>query len=119
MGAGSKTTLKRLQRAINMKSPESKILVSENEWYSDLRQTTITSYVIRKALPQSDKRKGRKKTIELFSTTSLIQAVLYLRDYWYSLTGVEIPTDNEYWNNIKLTKGITIDAHKEEEIPNE
>ena len=117
MGAGSKTTLKRLQRAINSYSTDNKILVSENEWYSDLRQCTITSYVIRKALPQDDKRKGRKKTIELFSTTSLIQAVLYLRDYWYSLTGVEIPDDNEYWNNIKRSKGIVIDA-KEETVLN-
>ena len=101
--------LKRLQRAINARS-EHKILVSKNEWYSDKRQSEIVSYVIRLAIEPEDKTKGRKKTVELFSTTSLIQAVLYLRDYWYSLIGEEIPTDNEYWNNIKISKGLVIDA---------
>lgn len=101
--------LKRLQRAINACS-EHKILVSKNEWYSDKRQAEITSYVIRLAIEPDDKSKGRKKTVELFSTTSLIQAVLYLRDYWYSLTDKEIPTDNEYWNDIKIKKGLVIDA---------
>lgn len=109
MASNQKMALKKLQRAINAHSEE-KILVSESEWYSDKRQATITSYIIRKSLTQPDKSKGRKKNIELFNTTSLIQAVLYLRDYWYSLMGEEIPNDNEYWNNVKLTKGIVIDA---------
>lgn len=113
MPAGNTRLLKRLQSAINAYSPE-KILVSQNEWYSDMRRSTITSYVIKKALPPTDVTKGRKRAVELFSTTSQIQAVLYLRDYWYSLRGIEIPTDNEYWNNIKRKKGIVIDAESEE-----
>lgn len=118
MATNQRQALKKLQRAINARS-ESKILVSETEWFSDKRNATITSYIIRKALPTKDTARGRKKHTELFNTTSLIQAVLYLRDYWYSLIGEEIPTDNEYWNNIKDTKGIIIDAKAEEEIPDE
>ena len=107
--------LKRLQRAINARS-ENKIIVSKNEWYSEAKKDVIISYVIRVAIPSDKDRltQSRKKTIELFSTTSLIQAVLYLRDYWYSLTEQPIPTDNEYWNNIKITKGLIIDAKAEE-----
>lgn len=115
MATNQKQALKKLQRAINAYS-DSKILVSETEWYSDKRNATITSYIIRKALPTTDTSRGRKKHTELFNTTSLIQAVLYLRDYWCSLRGEEIPTDNEYWNNIKASKGIIINAKTEEEI---
>ena len=119
MPAGNTKLLRRLQSAINAYSPE-KILVSQNEWYSDKRRSPITSYVIKKALTPENPLKGRKKTVELFSTTSQIQAVLYLRDYWCSLRGMEIPTDNEYWNTIKITKGLVIDAKdKETEILNE
>lgn len=109
MPAGNTRLLRKLQSAINSYS-EDKILVSQNEWYSDKRKCPITSYVIKKALPPDNILKGRKKTQELFTTTSQIQAVLYLRDYWYLLRGMEIPTDNEYWNMIKATKGITIDV---------
>lgn len=113
MPAGNTRLLRKLQSAINTHSVE-KILVSQNEWYSDKTQRPITSYVIKKALVPDDVTKGRKRTIELFSTTSQIQAVLYLRDYWYALRGEEIPTNNEYWNMIKQKKGIVIDAEIEE-----
>lgn len=119
MSIGNNRILRKLQNAINTHSVE-KILVSQNEWYSDKMQRTITSYVIKKALVPKDVTKGRKKTIELFTTTSQIQAVLFLRDYWYQLQGKEIPTDNEYWNMIKQKKGIVIDVEiNETEIPDE
>lgn len=113
MPAGNTRMLRKLQSAINAYSDD-KILVSQSEWYSDKRNCPVTSYVIKKSLPPDNIQRGRKKTIELFSTTSQIQAVLYLRDYWYALQGIEIPTDNEYWNNIKASKGIVIDGSKEE-----
>ena len=113
MPAGNTRQLRKLQSAINFISTE-KILIAQNEWYSDKLQRPVTSYVIRKALVPDDVNRGRKKTIELFTTTSMIQACLYLRDYLCALRGEEIPTDNEYWNNIKQIKGITIDVNSEE-----
>lgn len=113
MSIGNNRLLRKLQSAINSHSVE-KILISQNEWYSDKMQRTITSYVIKKALVPKDVTKGRKKTIELFTTTSQIQAVLYLRDYWNLLRGEEVPTDNEYWNMIKQKKGIVIDVEVDE-----
>ena len=113
MSIGNNRLLRKLQSAINSHSVE-KILISQNEWYSDKMQRTITSYVIKKALVPKDVTKGRKKTIELFTTTSQIQAVLYLRDYWNLLQGEEVPTDNEYWNMIKQKKGIVIDVEVDE-----
>ena len=66
MATNQRMALKKLQRAINARS-ESKILVSETEWYSDKRNATITSYIIRKALPTKDTSRGRKKHTELFN----------------------------------------------------
>lgn len=113
MPAGNTRLLRKLQSAINSHSVE-KILITQGEWYSDKLQRPVTSYTIRKALVPDDVTRGRKKTVELFSTTSQIQACLYLRDYWYKMRNMEIPTDNEYWNMIKEKKGITIDVEIDE-----
>ena len=113
MSIGNNRLLRKLQGAINAISVE-KILISQNEWYSDKMQRTITSYVVKKALVPNDVTKGRKKVVELFTTTSQIQAVLFLRDYYYALKGEEIPTDNEYWNMIKQKKGIVINVEIDE-----
>lgn len=86
---------KRLQTAINNKQPEIKILINTSQWYSEKRKRTITTYTIRQS-----HGKG-KKTIELFKTYSQIQLVLWLRDYWYTLNGWEVPHDNPEWEEVK------------------
>ena len=58
-------------------------------------------YVLKKAYWDEDK--GKNRNIELFSTTSQIQIVLYLRDLWYELNGWEVPTDNETWTKAKAS----------------
>jgi len=38
---------------------------------------------------------------ELYSTTSLLRIVFYLRDMWYSLNGWDLPTDQKQWNELR------------------
>ena len=91
-------TIKKLQRAINEKF-DAKILFNKTQFVSEKSNKPIELLVIKKAI--WDDTKQRYKNIELFSSTSDIQIVLWLRDYWYELNGWEIPTDNKIWNEAK------------------
>ena len=48
-----------------------------------------------------DEKTGENTKVELFSNYSLLQMVFFMRDYWYLLNGIELPTDNETWNKIR------------------
>jgi len=90
--------IKKLQKAIN-ENFGAKILVNKTQYYSKDADRVLELLVIKKAV--WDKEKQRFKNIELFSSASDVQIVLWLRDYWYELNGWEIPTDNEEWNKAK------------------
>lgn len=90
--------IKKLQKAINEKY-NSRILINKNQFFSKDVDKPIELLVIKKAIWNEDKQKF--KYIEVFSSSSDIQIVLWLRDYWYELNGWEIPTDNEEWNKAK------------------
>jgi hypothetical protein len=92
------TMIHKLQNAINQNF-DAKILYNKQQWYSKDQNRPVNQYVIRKAY--EDIESGRMKTIELFSSCSQIQIVLYLRDYWYELNGWDVPQDNEMWNKAK------------------
>ena len=72
-------------------------------------------YVIKKAL--YNPVKNRQESIEMFKTSSQIQTILYLRDYWFELNGWEIPIDNPDWNMIKVKEGLTESVLREERMP--
>ena len=91
--------IKKLRTAINEKSQDGKLLYNTSEFYSDQEKRTVTIYSIKKSVWDGGKRKNTH--IELFHSTSQIQIVLFLRDYWYGLNGIPLPTDNEKWNNIR------------------
>lgn len=95
--ASTLTMARKLQRAINSKG--GKILLNTNQFYSEDVKNTVTVYVIRQAY--YDEATDRTKSIELFKSTSQIQIVLYLRDLWFEMNGIPIPTDNEEWNKAK------------------
>lgn len=97
MPSSNITMVKKLQQAINTKGE--KILYTTSQFYSNEQNRPVTIYSIKKAV--FDEKKNKNVNIELFSSTSLIQIVLYLRDYWYELNGQDIPTDNEEWNKIR------------------
>lgn len=90
--------IKKLQRAINEKF-DSKILLNKTQYYSPEANRALELLVIRQAV--WDESKQKFKNIELFSSASDVQIVLWLRDYWYELNGWKVPTDNESWNKVK------------------
>lgn len=90
--------IKKLQRAINEKF-DAKILINKTQYYSKEADKPMELLVVKKAIWDEDKQ--RFKNVELFSSPSDIQIVLWLRDYWYDLNGWEVPTDNEEWNRVK------------------
>lgn len=90
--------IKNLQAAINTKFQQ-ELLIDKVQWYSKEGDRPITLYKIKK--PAENPELLKSKYIELFSTTSQIQIVLFLRDYWYKLNNWEIPTDNELWEDAK------------------
>ena len=94
--------IKKLQRAINEKF-DGHILINKTQYYSPQTDRPMELFVIKKAI--WDDSKNKFKNVELFSSPSDIQIVLWLRDYWYDLNGWEVPTDNEEWNKAKEAYG--------------
>ncbi len=90
--------IKKLQRAINEKF-DARILINKQQYYSKDADRPLELLVIKQAI--WDDSRNRFMNIELFSSPSDVQIVLWLRDYWYELNGWEIPTDNEEWNIAK------------------
>ena len=90
--------IKKLQKAINEKY-DAKILINKTQYYSEEADRPLELIVIKKAI--WDPHKDKFKSVELFSSPSDVQIVLYLRDLWYELNGWEIPTDNEEWIKAK------------------
>lgn len=56
-------------------------------------------YSICQAVWDDDKRKYLNR--ELYSSTSMVRIVLFLRDLWYNEQGLELPTDQAKWNEIR------------------
>ena len=98
MAQSNSTMIHKLQQAINQNFGQ-KILYNKTQFYSERQDRPVTLYILKQAVWDNDRK--RNKNIELFSTTSQIQTVLFLRDLWYELNGWEIPTDNEEWSKAK------------------
>ena len=103
-------TIKTLQLAINMNCPF-RILYTTSQFYSVAKQMPITKYCLRKAT--LDHTGKRCESEEIFSTYSQLQVILYLRDLWYVYNDIELPTDNEMWNEIKERDRITLETYKD------
>ena len=95
--ASNSVMIHRLQTALNRKGM--KIMYSTSQFYSDKQDRPVTIYHIKQAV--YDEGKGKHTNQELFQSTSQIQIVLFLRDLWYTLNGIDLPTDNEKWNEIR------------------
>lgn len=97
MGAANSTMIRKLQQAINSKGD--KILYHTKQFYSQKQDRPVTIYCVDRAY--YDKTSGRTHSTEIFSSTSQIQIVLFLRDIWYEMNGKEPPQNNEIWNRAK------------------
>ena len=95
--ASNTVMIRKLQTALNRNGD--KILYSTTQFYSDKQDRPVTMYIVKRAV--FDEEKGKSVNVELFKSTSQIQIVLFLRDLWYELQGMEIPKNNEVWNAIK------------------
>ena len=91
------TMIKKLRSAINAKGH--KLLYSTYEFFSEEKGCPITIYCIKEAVYNS--KTGRNDNIDLFKSGSQIQIVLFLRDFWYKINNIPLPTDNEKWNKIR------------------
>lgn len=98
MPRSNSVMIHKLQQAINDKFGE-RVVVNKTQFYSVQTNRPINMWVIKKAEEASTDGKLTYK--ELFSSPSQLQIVLFMRDYWYSLNGWEIPTDNEMWEQAK------------------
>ena len=98
MGKVYGPTIKKLQRAINDKF-DYRVLVNKTQFYSEDSCRVLEYISVKRSIYDEEKKKNRN--IELFSSSSDVQIVLYLRDLWYELNGWEVPTDNEKWVKAK------------------
>ena len=96
--------IKKLLTAINYKG--GRILYKVDEWWSNDQNRVVKKYTIKKAV--LDETTGKNNNVELFTTHSQIQVVLFLRDYLFAMQGLEIPNDNQQWNEEKKRLKITI-----------
>lgn len=95
--------IKKLLTAINFNG--GKVLYKVDEWWSEEQNRVVKKYTLKKAV--YDEKTRKNNNIELFTTHSQIQVVLYLRDYLFNMQGLEIPNDNEQWNETKNKLNIT------------
>ena len=56
-------------------------------------------YVITQA--RWDINRQKYGQVEVYKSTSTVRVVLFLRDAWFLEQGLELPTDNEMWNDIR------------------
>lgn len=95
---GQFKTMRTLQRALEFEGEL--ILLTTSQFYSQDKHKVVTRYHVKKQIPNSED-KNKSTQVELFSSCSQIQIVLFLRDYLFELQGKEVPTDNEIWNQAK------------------
>ena len=95
--ASNSTNIHKLQKALNLRGL--KILYSTTQFYSDQQDRPVTMYILKQAV--YDEEKGKHVNVDLFKSTSQIQILLFLRDMWYDINGMEIPQNNPVWNDIK------------------
>ena len=78
-----------LQVALNRHNM--RILFSRNQFYSDVQQRPVTIYKVIQSRPNGTKNLH----VELFSTPSQIQVVLFLRNLWNAYNGWDTPPTNK------------------------
>lgn len=85
--------IKNLQKALGTKGV--KVLYDARQpFYSKEQKRAVNKYHVKMVT-------DKEKTIEVFSTYSQIQVVLFLRDLWDKTNGRPLDTKNEKWNEIR------------------
>lgn len=89
-------TARKLVKALNTKGY---MLTFSTKQFMGREGKPHNYYSINKAIWNDEK--CRYNHTELYSSTSMVRIVLYLRDMWYKENGWELPTDQELWNTIR------------------
>jgi len=105
-------TIRKLKIAIRQKF-DIKLLITTKEWFSESRNVLMPYYIISKHNYDPNTKKASQE--ELFKCGNKMQVVLYLRDYWYTLNGWEIPKD-EYWDEKKERYTVRYDGTGKNQI---
>lgn len=96
MAANLLATSKKLVKALNTRGY---MLTFSYKQFMGREGKPHNYYSINKAAWNEEK--GKYHHTELYSSTSMVRIVLYLRDMWYKENGWELPTDQELWNTIR------------------
>lgn len=88
---------KKLIQALNSK--DRLITFGTRQFIGSRDKKLINVYSINESVWDADKQKYMQE--ELYSSTSMIRIVLYLRDMWYRVNDWPLPTDNEIWNKMR------------------
>lgn len=121
----------KLQVALNSKGL--RILCNRSQFYSEQQNRPVTMYKLSQSVHNI--QTGKNNHIELFSSASEIQMVLFMRNLWYACNGQPIPPTNkikgaevfeEAWKNFEehdlqkvLEVSNNINYEKEVEILDE
>lgn len=89
-------TSKKLVQALNSRGYK---LTFSSKQYIGREGQPHTMYSICKAIYNEDKHRYSHE--EIYSTSSMVRIVLFLRDMWFEENGWELPTDQEQWNKIR------------------
>ena len=82
--------MRKLQIALNSKGQ--RILCNRSQFYSEQQNRPVTIYKVSQSV--FDETSGKNRHIELFSSASQIQVVLFMRNFWFLIQGKEIPPTN-------------------------
>ena len=100
MPASNTTMIYKLQVALNSKG--CKILCNRSQFYSIEQLRPVTKYIVSQSRITSS---GKTKHVELFSSYSQIQIVLFLRNLWYLINNKPIPETNHMKGADEFEKG--------------
>lgn len=89
-------TAKKLIKALNMRNYQ---LTFSTKQFMGREGAPHNYYIISKA--EWCEEKNRYNHSDIYSSTSMVRIVLYLRDMWYLENGWELPTDQELWNDVR------------------
>ena len=90
-------TSKKLMQAISIKTD--RCLTFSMKQIRGREDRIITLYIVSESVYNPDL--GKYQNIEIYSSSSMVRVTMYLRDVWNMVNGVELPTDQPQWNEVR------------------
>lgn len=95
MGNNLHAVARKLRRAINYSGLRPNQITFSTKQFRGAEGKMINLYSLSEAVKNDS---GRYFNRELYSTASMLKIVFWLRDEWYRLNDLELPTDQDKWN---------------------